>query len=80
MYGCNVVVNGEVVMTGDLPYCAVDTRRLDAYDRDYPIVPSRLYLVLGNQPDGLDSSRFGFISESQIIGIAIPAQEDTPGR
>ncbi len=73
--GFNLLINGAVqTNSGAQPYL-FDLNRaklLSLYIRDYQgIIPPRAYLILGNQREGtLDSSRFGLVSQGDIIGKA----------
>ncbi|HIH24393.1 TPA: signal peptidase I [Candidatus Woesearchaeota archaeon] len=73
--GCSIVVNDIVLSTRNpdgtigAPYCVGDSRRLQLYANDYPIIPPDTYLIMGNNPDGtLDSSIFGLVDREDIIG------------
>lgn len=45
---------------------------LKLYQKDYPLIPSNSYLILGNQINGtLDSTHFGLVGKSDIVGKVI---------
>lgn len=70
--GAVILVNNQTVkIKGGEPYLLDErgARLLGLYEKDYKgKVPEAAYLILGNSRDSLDSSRFGFISESNIAG------------
>lgn len=74
-HGASLFVNGEPVTNSEgRPYTFRAGRQqmlrlyIDGYDG---VIPADTYLVLGDRPDGtLDSSRFGLVHMSDIIGRA----------
>ena len=49
---------------------------LALYIKNYKgIIPARSYLILGNLPEGsVDSTRFGLIDQSALIGKVVPVR------
>jgi signal peptidase I len=71
-----LVINGEVVVNSQgISYTFSGNRykMLALYERDYKgIIPENTYLLLGDQINGsVDSSVFGLIDKSDIIGKAV---------
>jgi len=73
--GYKIIVNGKVLTNSNKEPYQIPTGKiamLKLYASDYPIIPPNTYLILGNIPSGtLDSSRFGLVSKSEIIGKVI---------
>lgn len=68
-----LIINGKPVANskGD-GYSFAETKMLELYANDYPIIPKDTYLILGNNPHGtFDSSHFGLVDGEDIIGKAI---------
>lgn len=77
--GWNLLVNGKVLKnSGKEPYLFDERgrRMLSLYESDYRgVVPPQAYLILGNLARGsLDSSRFGLVHQSDILGKVVPAK------
>ncbi len=71
--GYHLRINGLLAMTSrDEPYLFTDKRAelLKLYERDFGrTIPPDSYLILGNWPNGtVDSSWFGLVSKSDILG------------
>jgi len=69
----NILINRQIVKNSqDQPYLIGQSgyRMLSLYERDYKgIIPENAYLLLGNKAFGsLDSTRFGLIDKSDILG------------
>lgn len=78
----NLLINGELARNSEyIPYSLTDEGRrlLGLYARDYRgTIPGNAYLILGNRPEGtLDSTRFGLIGVSDILGKAVLGTEIT---
>ncbi|MDP3052653.1 MAG: signal peptidase I [bacterium] len=74
--GWNILVNGEILKNSQSRPYILDARgykMLSLYENDYKgIIPTAAYLILGNLSNGsLDSSRFGLIDKSDILGKAV---------
>lgn len=74
--GWHIIINGRVVKNSQaIPYNLSDSteKLLGLYIKDYNgIIPQEAYLVLGNNPYGtFDSTRFGLVPKSTIIGKII---------
>jgi signal peptidase I len=74
--GFNVIVNNKVLKTSEGASYVFDGGSADMislYIQDYNgIIPENAYLVLGNRASGtLDSTKFGLIDKSNIIGKLI---------
>ena len=69
--GSNILINGKTATNSDgKPYVFSNVRMLSLYAKDYPVIPKNTYLILGNMAGGsLDSSRFGLVDKSDIIGM-----------
>lgn len=72
----HIVVNGKILSTSEgISYALMPrkARMLALYVNDYHgIIPEKSYLILGNLPEGsLDSTRFGLVSEDDILGKVI---------
>lgn len=80
--GWTILVNGRVAKNSrGRPYLFGESsyRMLSLYESDYGgIIPPGAYLILGNLPGGsLDSSRFGLVAKSEILGkVLIPGGLD----
>lgn len=71
----NIFINGEMAKNSLGQAYAFNQKgyqMLSLYANDYyGVIPANAYLVLGNAANGsLDSSRFGLISKSEIVGKA----------
>jgi len=71
--GFNILVNDKLLTTSDsVPYIFKGKRAtmISLYIKDYNSkIPENAYLLLGNKPSGTyDSTQFGLISKSNIIG------------
>lgn len=71
--GYNILINNEILKNSqNQPYILDEKgyKMLSLYERDYKsVIPQNAYLVLGNRASGsLDSSRFGLIDKSDILG------------
>lgn len=71
--GWNVIINDEIVKNSqNQPYVLKEKgyKMLSLYEKDYKgVIPENAYLILGNAANGtLDSSVFGFIDKSDILG------------
>lgn len=69
----HILINGEILKNSqNQPYVLNEKgyRMLSLYEKDYKgIIPQNAYLILGNLSNGsLDSSRFGLIDKSDILG------------
>lgn len=78
--GWNIVVNGKIVKNSKNEPYILDKNgylMLSLYEKDYKgIIPADSYLILGNVASGtLDSSRFGLISKSDILGKVVKINE-----
>lgn len=74
--GWNILVNGETLKNSRNEVYELDERgyrMLSLYENDYKgIIPTNAYLILGNLSNGsLDSSHFGLIDKSDILGKAV---------
>ena len=74
--GWNILINGEVIKNSSgQEYLLSDrsSRMLALYENDYKgVIPAGAYLILGNLASGsLDSSRFGLVSKSDILGKVV---------
>ena len=72
----NIIINGNLLKNSKNIYYQLDERgyrMLSLYEKDYKgIIPDNAYLLLGNLPTGsLDSTRFGLIDKSGILGKVI---------
>lgn len=73
--GYEIVVNGMPLLTSNgslyqIP--AENIKMLEMYVSSYPVIPPEAYLILGNLFYGtLDSTRFGLVGKSDIIGKVI---------
>ena len=72
-FGWNILVNNRVLTNSkDSPYLVTGNRykMLSLYKKDYgESLPKHTYLILGNVTSGsLDSTRFGLIDKSDILG------------
>lgn len=75
----NLLINDQLARNSEyIPYSLTDQghRLMELYARDYGgTIPRNAYLILGNRPEGtLDSTRFGLVGASEIIGKAIPGE------
>lgn len=71
--GYTMLINNEILKNSqNQPYILDEKgyRLLSLYEHDYKgIIPKNTYLILGNRVGGsLDSSRFGLIDKSDILG------------
>jgi len=70
-----IIVNDQALTTSTGEEYAIPADRagmLKLYVRDYPIIPDKAYLLLGNLPEGtLDATRFGLVGLDSIIGKVI---------
>lgn len=71
--GYHLRLNGALLLTtNNVPYLFTEERAkvLKLYEESYHgVIPNESYLILGNDPAGtVDSSRFGFVHQSDIIG------------
>lgn len=69
----NILINGKILRNSKNETYALNlgaTRMLSLYINDYKgIIPENAYLILGNLANGsLDSTRFGLVSKSDILG------------
>lgn len=69
----NILINNELVKnSNDEPYQLSESsyNLLNLYVKDYQgVIPPNAYLILGNLAEGsLDSSRFGLVDKSDILG------------
>jgi signal peptidase I len=73
--GYNIIVNNRLLTNSEGELYQVIGNRvkiLQIYINDYPIIPQNTYLLLGDKINGsLDSTRFGLVDISSIIGKAI---------
>lgn len=81
MSGANIILNGSVLTnTLGAPYVLSKGRAqmIALYERDFGgVIPPDAYLVLGTMTGGgLDSTRLGLISHSDVIGVV--SMEDEP--
>lgn len=75
--GWNILINGEVAKNSQSePYLLGESgyRMLSLYEKDYNgSIPENTYLLLGNLASGsLDSTRFGLVGKSEILGKVEP--------
>ena len=67
-----IAVNGrELTNSIGQPYAVSSkkARKLELYIHDYPRIPPDTYLILGEEPEGtVDSTEFGLVSKSDILG------------
>ena len=72
--GSAIIVDNETLTNSEgVAFSISDTRRLALYAHDYPVIPANTYLLMGNLAGGsLDSSVFGLVSRTDILGLAIP--------
>lgn len=73
----NLVINGKAVLNSKgIPYIFSGNKykMLSLYEKDYKgVIPQNAYLLLGDQPSGsVDSSAFGLVDKSDILGKAVP--------
>jgi signal peptidase I len=73
----NIFINGETAKNSKgEPYSLSEggSKMLSLYERDYKgVIPLDAYLILGNISSGsLDSSRFGLVGKSDILGKVSP--------
>lgn len=78
--GWNIIVNGEILKNSEgLDYNVSDSayKMLHLYESDYQgIIPGNAYLLLGNLISGtLDSTHFGLVGKSDILGKAVPVEK-----
>ncbi len=71
--GWQIFINGKAVQNSKAETYLVDERghrMLSLYEKDYHgIIPPQAYMLMGNLENGsLDSTRFGLIHESDILG------------
>lgn len=68
--GGKIIVNGEILKNSQGQPYQINTTLLKLYAKDYPIIPPETYLLMGDQANvnTLDSSSFGLVPKSQIIG------------
>jgi signal peptidase I len=74
--GALIIINGEALATSSGEPYQLDARAaglLRLYERDYGgRIPPNSYLILGNLVHGsLDSTRFGLVDKSSLIGKAL---------
>jgi signal peptidase I len=72
----NLIINGKIVVNSqNIPYSFNENRyrMLSLYENDYKgVIPPNTYLLLGDQINGsIDSSVFGLVDKSNILGKAI---------
>ncbi len=67
-----ISVNGSLLRNSEGAYYQIPrpkARLLQLYADEYATIPKDTYLLLGDRPEGsLDSTRFGLVHRSQIIG------------
>ena len=73
----NIIVNGEILKNSEGSAYRLDEKKallLESYEKQYGgLVPEGKYYIMGNNPAGsADSTRFGFISHSQILAKVEP--------
>ncbi len=71
--GYHILINGEIIKNAQGEPYLIDQsgyKMLSLYEKDYSgIIPKDAYLILGNLTYGsLDSTRFGLIDKSDILG------------
>jgi signal peptidase I len=70
-----IIVNDKALTTSTGEEYAILANRagiLKLYARDYPVIPDKAYLLLGNLPEGtLDATRFGLVGLDSIIGKVV---------
>ncbi len=70
-----IIVNDKAltISTGEEYAIPADrVQMLKLYARDYPVIPDKAYLLLGNLPEGtLDATRFGLVGLDSIIGKVV---------
>jgi signal peptidase I len=70
-----IIVNDKALTTSAGEEYAIPADRagmLKLYARDYPVIPDKAYLLLGNLPEGtLDATRFGLVGLDSIIGKVV---------
>lgn len=65
----NIYINGLILKNSEKIIYKIDSKMLALYAKDYPTIPEKSYLVLGDNTNGtFDASRFGLISSEQIKG------------
>ncbi len=70
----NIFINSKILQNKageNYSFNDKEYQMLSLYAQDYPIIPKKTYLILGEKINGtMDSSRFGLIGEDNIIGKA----------
>ncbi len=71
-----IMINGAAATTSEgVAYALSEQskRMLALYAQSYPVLPNNTFLILGNRAAGSDdSTRFGLVDTSGIIGRAVP--------
>ncbi len=68
----SIFMNGKILKNSEWKPYDITSKMLDLYAHSYPTIPKDTYLILGNQVGGtLDSSKFGLIAKSDIVGKVI---------
>lgn len=71
-YNDTIFINSKILKNSVNISYKISSKMLELYSKSYPILPENTYLILGDNPSGtLDSSKFGLIDKSQIIGKGI---------
>lgn len=78
--GWRLLINGLALKNSLGEFYTLDDRAyrlLSLYEHDdHGIIPANTYLILGNLANGsIDSTRFGLVDKSDILGKAVPATE-----
>lgn len=67
-----IIVNGQALKNSENKYYQIPESKikmLKLYVKSYPVLPDNTYLILGNKVSGSsDSTRFGLIDKSDIVG------------
>lgn len=68
-----IIVNGKALVNSQGTTYQIKSEILKLYAKNYPKIPAKTYLLMGDNPKGsLDSSRFGLIRDQDIIGKVAP--------
>jgi len=71
-YNDTIYINEKVIKNSVNISYKINSKMLELYSKSYPILPENTYLILGDNPAGTqDSSKFGLIDKSQIIGKGV---------
>jgi signal peptidase I len=69
--GYEIIINGNPVLNSEgNPYLIAESsiRILEIYIKDYPIIPEKTYLLLGDGLNGsIDSTHFGLVGKDDIL-------------